>query len=62
MADDTGRPLLQGPRPLETIRALMAERADAYARADVMIETSDLTPDEGVEHVLNALADKGFRL
>ena len=40
----------------------MAERADAYARADVTIETSDLTPDEGAEYVLNALADKGFRL
>ncbi len=62
VADDTGRPLLQGPRPLETIGALMAERADAYARADVTIETSDLTPNEGAEHVLNALADKGFRL
>lgn len=59
---DTGRPLLQGPQPLETIRGLMAERADAYARADVTIDTSDLTPDEVVEHLLNALADAGFRL
>ena len=62
VAHDTGRPLLQGPQPLETIRGLMAERADAYARADVMIDTSDLTPDEVVEHLLNALADAGFRL
>lgn len=59
---DTGRPLLQGPQPLETIRGLMAERADAYARADVTIDTSDLTPDEVVECLLNALADAGFRL
>ena len=62
VAHDTGRPLLQGPQPLETIRGLMAERADAYARADVMIDTSDLTPDEVVECLLNALADAGFRL
>lgn len=62
VAHDTGRPLLQGPQPLETIRGLMAERADAYARADVMIDTSDLTPDEVVERLLNALADAGFRL
>ena len=62
VAHDTGRPLLQGPRPLETIRGLMAERADAYARADVTIDTSDLTPDEVVESLLHALADAGFRL
>ena len=40
----------------------MAERADAYARADVTIDTSDLTPDEVVEALLHALADEGFRL
>ena len=62
VAHDTGRPLLQGPQPLETIRGLMAERADAYARADVTIDTSDLTPDEVIERLLNALADAGFRL
>lgn len=62
VAHDTGRPLLQGPQPLETIRGLMAERADAYARADVTIDTSDLTPDEVVERLLHALADAGFRL
>lgn len=62
VAHDTGRPLLQGPQPLETIRGLMAERADAYARADVTIDTSDLTPDEVVKRLLHALADAGFRL
>lgn len=62
VAHDTGRPLLQGPQPLETIRGLMAERADAYARADVTIDTSDLTLDEAVETLLHALADAGFRL
>lgn len=62
VAHDTGRPLLQGPQPLETIRGLMAERAGAYARADVTIDTSDLTPDEVIETLLNALAAAGFRL
>lgn len=62
VAHDTGRPLLQGPQPLETIRGLMAERADAYARAAVTIDTSELTPDEVVETLLHTLADAGFRL
>lgn len=57
---DTNRPLLRGPYPLENIRRLLSERADAYTRADITIDTSDLTPDEVVETVLRALADTGF--
>ena len=53
---DTTRPLLQGPNPLENIRRLLADRAEAYARADITIDTSSLGPDAIVEATLTALA------
>ncbi len=53
---DTPRPLLQGPNPLENIRRLLADRAEAYARADITIDTSSLGPDAIVEATLTALA------
>ena len=46
---DTARPLLQGTRPLEKIQQIMADRAEAYARADITIDTSDLGLDAVVE-------------
>ena len=52
---DTTRPLLQGPNPLEKIRRLLADRAEAYARADITIDTSRLDPDAVVEATLTAL-------
>lgn len=52
---DTTRPLLQGPNPLEKIRRLLADRAEAYARADITIDTSSLGPDAVVEATLTAL-------
>jgi shikimate kinase len=41
----TVRPLLEGADPAARISALLAERADAYARADASIDTSDRTHD-----------------
>ncbi len=52
---DTTRPLLQGPNPLEKIQQLLADRAEAYARADITIDTSSLGPDAVVEATLTAL-------
>ena len=52
---DTTRPLLQGPNPLEKIQRLLADRAEAYARADITIDTSSLGPDAVVEAALTAL-------
>ncbi len=52
---DTTRPLLQGPNPLEKIQRLLADRAAAYARADITIDTSSLDPDAVVEATLTAL-------
>ncbi len=52
---DTTRPLLQEPNPLEKIQQLLADRAEAYARADITIDTSSLGPDAVVEATLTAL-------
>ena len=53
---DATRPLLQGPNPLEKIQQLLADRAEAYARADITIDTSRLGPDAVIEATLTALA------
>jgi len=47
--------LTEGGQPLEQlIRTLLAERANAYARADVSIDTSDLPLEQVAERVLDA--------
>ncbi|NOT54908.1 MAG: shikimate kinase [Deltaproteobacteria bacterium] len=46
------RPLLQGEEPLTKIRSLLTTRAEAYARADVTIDTSALNPSEVVDMIL----------
>jgi shikimate kinase len=49
---DNDRPLLQGAEPLTKIRSLLTDRAEAYARADIMIDTSALTPEKVVDAIL----------
>jgi shikimate kinase len=46
------RPLLQGEEPLTKIRSLLTARAEAYARADLTIDTSALNPGEVVAMIL----------
>ena len=46
------RPLLQGEEPLMKIRSLLTARAEAYAQADITIDTSALNPSEVVEVIL----------
>jgi shikimate kinase len=46
------RPLLQGEEPLTKIRSLLTARAEAYAQADITIDTSVLNPNEVVEMLL----------
>lgn len=45
------RPLLQGDDPGARIAALLAERADAYARADLTLDTSDRGIDDVVADI-----------
>ena len=49
------RPLLQSDNPLEKIRTLLASRADAYAKADLTIDTSGLNVEAVVEKICSRL-------
>lgn len=52
---NSDRPLLQGEKPLERIRELLATRAEAYEKADFTIDTSQLNVDEVVETICSRL-------
>ncbi len=45
------RPMLRGGDKMERIAALMAEREDAYAQADIIVDTSSLGIDETARHI-----------
>jgi len=49
------RPLLASGPPEERIRALLAERASAYAKADLMVETTARPVGELVDDILEFL-------
>lgn len=58
VAEDGERPLLAGAvgaARVERLRSLQAERAGAYARADVRVETDGKSPAEVCQAVLRAL-------
>ncbi|MFZ0245396.1 shikimate kinase [Candidatus Binatus sp.] len=59
----TRRPKLTegGKSTLARIKELMDERVDAYARADVQIDTSDLTVDQLADQVIAAFAAHAAR-
>lgn len=47
------RPLLKGPNPLGTIRAMLAEREPVYRQADVLVNTEQRSCREVAVQVLN---------
>ncbi len=49
---DETRPLLRGGEPQTRIRTLLSARAEAYAKADVTIDTSHMSVNEVVQAVL----------
>ena len=51
------RPMLWGPDTRQRILQLLAERAPAYAQADLQVDTSSRSVDEVVEHILTLLPD-----
>lgn len=53
------RPLLQGDDPAGRIAALLAERAPAYAQADLTVDTSQRPLDDVVAALLGFLRAKG---
>lgn len=51
------RPLLHGSaNPQERVRALLNQRAKAYAQADITVDTSDLTVEEVVDRLWEQLS------
>jgi len=54
------RPLLNSDNPLIKIEELLKKRADAYSKADVIIDTSDLTPDDVIMKIKNILKERGI--
>ena len=50
--DKPDRPLLAGHDPMERIRDLLAQRADAYAQAHHTIETDILAPEQVAQRIL----------
>jgi len=46
------RPMLAGGDKKERIASLMQERAEAYARADITVDTSSLSIDEAAKKIL----------
>ena len=59
----TRRPmLLEGGKPLnERIAELLAQRRDAYARAEATVDTSELTVEQAAEKVIAAFIEHGAR-
>lgn len=56
--DDTYRPLLQVPDPLQRIKELLAQRQSQYNKADIMIDTSELSVEEVVDSIIAELKNK----
>jgi shikimate kinase len=54
------RPMLQGGDRFERIQSLMEQRASAYDKADIRVDTSALSIDEVAQLLLNRLKEIGF--
>jgi shikimate kinase len=54
------RPLLNSDNPLIKIEELLKKRVDAYSKADVIIDTSDLAPAEVIMKIKNILKERGI--
>jgi len=52
---NSNRPLLQGNDPLAKIRSLLTVRAEAYAKADMTINTANLSIEKVAETIIAAL-------
>ncbi|AHA28333.1 shikimate kinase [Candidatus Liberibacter americanus] len=54
------RPLLNLSDPKETLRKLMESRNSIYAKADMVLVSSDLSIEETVDNAISKLADYNF--
>jgi len=55
--DPTGRPLLEVAEPVEEIKRLLFDRASFYINAHHIVETSDITPREAAEKILELVKE-----
>ncbi len=53
--DSKDRPLLQVENPLETASELLNKRTPLYEKADLVIDTSDLSLEEVAEEIIKAI-------
>ncbi len=53
------RPMLARSRPMEELRALLAAREPRYGTADLVLDTSDGSPDDAAEELLAAVEALG---
>ncbi len=51
------RPMADNPRAMEDLRAILERRQPLYARAHVVVETSETTPEQAVRAVLDVIGD-----
>ena len=56
--DDTGRPLLKVDSPYEKARDLLEGRREHYEKADIVVETDNLSPREISDIIIKQLFDK----
>ncbi|MGF1574103.1 MAG: shikimate kinase [Sumerlaeia bacterium] len=56
LKNDTTRPLLRVENPQEAFRQLLAEREENYEKANIVIDTEQLSVDEVVEKLIDHLA------
>lgn len=59
VAGDTARPLLQGEDVAAKVGALLKARRDAYTFAHVTIDTSDLSPEQVCERIVDHMQRLG---
>lgn len=55
--NDTSRPLLQVDDPVETARELLNKRAEMYEKADIIINTDELSLEQVADNIVNLLLE-----
>ena len=55
VGNGTKRPLLKGPNRRERVEELLKQRADKYAQAHIIVDTSQLTLQQVVDQIVSAV-------
>lgn len=53
--NNTSRPLLQVENPLEKVQELLSKRISLYEKADLIVDTEHISPQEAVREIRNKL-------